>query len=240
MLRTRCFLGLSVLSALALSGCATLPTGPSVMVLPAPGKPFEEFQAETRSAGSGRGSKSACRPRKPSIKTRRPERSSGRSSGPVLGRRSAPRPGTQASVRPSGPGAACWAARRSAPTPVKPTDGTPSGGTISRISNACTRKGTRFLERCSRIDGPPHCRRPLRPRPAIVRRRPALRNPSRPRRHLRRGTPRFRFLHHRSSNRARCAPRRPPVLLGFSLERTQTACYSSTGRALQSATGEIR
>jgi hypothetical protein len=30
----------------ALAGCATLPTGPSVMVLPAPGKPFEQFQAE--------------------------------------------------------------------------------------------------------------------------------------------------------------------------------------------------
>ena len=31
---------------LVLTGCATVPTGPSVMVLPAPGKPFEEFQAE--------------------------------------------------------------------------------------------------------------------------------------------------------------------------------------------------
>ena len=31
---------------LALSGCATLPTGPSVMVLPEPGKPFELFQSE--------------------------------------------------------------------------------------------------------------------------------------------------------------------------------------------------
>ena len=31
---------------LTLTGCATLPTGPSVMVLPAPGKPFELFQAE--------------------------------------------------------------------------------------------------------------------------------------------------------------------------------------------------
>ena len=33
----------------ALTGCATLPTGPSVMVLPAPGKPFEIFQAEDAS-----------------------------------------------------------------------------------------------------------------------------------------------------------------------------------------------
>ena len=29
---------------LVLGGCATVPTGPSVMVLPAPGKPFEQFQ----------------------------------------------------------------------------------------------------------------------------------------------------------------------------------------------------
>jgi hypothetical protein len=33
-------------AAVLLGGCATLPTGPSVMVLPAPGKPFEVFQAE--------------------------------------------------------------------------------------------------------------------------------------------------------------------------------------------------
>lgn len=31
---------------LVLTGCATVPGGPSVMVLPTPGKPFEEFQAE--------------------------------------------------------------------------------------------------------------------------------------------------------------------------------------------------
>ena len=37
---------LSLFTLLALSGCATLPTGPSVRVLPAPGKSFEQFQAE--------------------------------------------------------------------------------------------------------------------------------------------------------------------------------------------------
>lgn len=31
---------------LALTGCETLPTGPSVMVLPSPGKPFDQFQGE--------------------------------------------------------------------------------------------------------------------------------------------------------------------------------------------------
>jgi hypothetical protein len=31
---------------LMLVGCATVPTGPSVMVLPAPGKPFDQFQAD--------------------------------------------------------------------------------------------------------------------------------------------------------------------------------------------------
>jgi hypothetical protein len=36
----------ALLVLLALSGCATLPSGPSVMVLPAPGKPFEVFQSE--------------------------------------------------------------------------------------------------------------------------------------------------------------------------------------------------
>jgi Glycine-zipper domain len=37
---------LALLGVLALSGCATVPTGPSVMVLPPSGKPFEAFQAD--------------------------------------------------------------------------------------------------------------------------------------------------------------------------------------------------
>jgi uncharacterized protein YcfJ len=35
-----------VVAVAALSGCATMPSGPGVMVLPAPGKPFETFRAE--------------------------------------------------------------------------------------------------------------------------------------------------------------------------------------------------
>lgn len=35
---------MGVVGVLALSGCATMPTGPSVMVLPSQGKPFEVFQ----------------------------------------------------------------------------------------------------------------------------------------------------------------------------------------------------
>jgi hypothetical protein len=37
---------LVLLAVLILSGCATVPTGPSVMVLPPQGKPFEAFQAD--------------------------------------------------------------------------------------------------------------------------------------------------------------------------------------------------
>ena len=35
-----------LLILVVLGGCATLPTGPSVMVLPPPNKPFEQFQVE--------------------------------------------------------------------------------------------------------------------------------------------------------------------------------------------------
>jgi len=35
-----------LLALLVMGGCATIPTGPSVMVLPPPGKPFEVFQAD--------------------------------------------------------------------------------------------------------------------------------------------------------------------------------------------------
>jgi len=37
---------LTILLLLIVAGCATLPTGPSVRVLPAPGKPFEVFQVD--------------------------------------------------------------------------------------------------------------------------------------------------------------------------------------------------
>lgn len=37
---------LTLLAILLVSGCATLPTGPSVLVLPAPGKHLEQFQVE--------------------------------------------------------------------------------------------------------------------------------------------------------------------------------------------------
>lgn len=37
---------LSLLLLIGVAGCSTLPTGPSVMVLPAPGKPFEQFMRE--------------------------------------------------------------------------------------------------------------------------------------------------------------------------------------------------
>jgi uncharacterized protein YcfJ len=36
----------SAIALLAVGGCVTMPSGPSVMVLPEPGKPFEQFQAE--------------------------------------------------------------------------------------------------------------------------------------------------------------------------------------------------
>ena len=41
---TRTFV--SVLLLRVLTGCATVPSGPSVMVFPAQGKPFDQFQAE--------------------------------------------------------------------------------------------------------------------------------------------------------------------------------------------------
>ena len=35
-----------VMLVLMIGGCATMPTGPTVMVMPPPGKPFEQFQAD--------------------------------------------------------------------------------------------------------------------------------------------------------------------------------------------------
>jgi phage tail tape-measure protein len=42
------FMGMraAVAAVLVVSGCATMPAGPSVLVLPGPGKPFEQFQAD--------------------------------------------------------------------------------------------------------------------------------------------------------------------------------------------------
>jgi hypothetical protein len=41
---TQCFI--SAIAILALGGCVTMPSGPSVMVLPGQGKTFEQFQGE--------------------------------------------------------------------------------------------------------------------------------------------------------------------------------------------------
>lgn len=39
-------MGGAMAAVLVASGCATIPPGPSVLVLPGPGKPFEQFQAD--------------------------------------------------------------------------------------------------------------------------------------------------------------------------------------------------
>ena len=44
--RRQCVLSLVVASLSLAAGCATIPTGPSVMVLPAVGTSFEQFQAD--------------------------------------------------------------------------------------------------------------------------------------------------------------------------------------------------
>jgi len=42
------FMGMraAIAAVLVVSGCATMPSGPSVLVLPGPGKPFEQFQTD--------------------------------------------------------------------------------------------------------------------------------------------------------------------------------------------------
>ncbi len=45
-MKTKWMLTICAMAMAALTGCATAPTGPSVMVLPAPGKPFEVFQQD--------------------------------------------------------------------------------------------------------------------------------------------------------------------------------------------------
>jgi len=45
-MRNRKIIVFFFLALLVMGGCATMPTGPSVMVLPPPGKPFEVFQEE--------------------------------------------------------------------------------------------------------------------------------------------------------------------------------------------------
>jgi uncharacterized protein YceK len=46
MIKHKLNIFLFVMMFVMLNGCATVPTGPRVMVLPGPGKPFDQFQAE--------------------------------------------------------------------------------------------------------------------------------------------------------------------------------------------------
>src|SRR5689334_18709098 len=46
LMRKRHVVTFGIAVALALGGCATPPQGPSVAVMPAPNKPFDQFQAD--------------------------------------------------------------------------------------------------------------------------------------------------------------------------------------------------
>src|SRR5208283_2584645 len=46
MIKHKLNIFLFVMMFVVLNGCATVPTGPRVMVLPGPGKPFDQFQVE--------------------------------------------------------------------------------------------------------------------------------------------------------------------------------------------------
>ena len=69
------------LAAVALSACATIPKGPSVMVLPGPGKPFEAFQAEDAVCRQWAAQQVGTSPRKTANKTL----VSGAAIGTILG-----------------------------------------------------------------------------------------------------------------------------------------------------------
>ena len=69
------------LAVVALSACATIPKGPSVMVLPGPGKPFEAFQADDAVCRQWAAQQVGTSPRKTANKTL----VSGAAIGTILG-----------------------------------------------------------------------------------------------------------------------------------------------------------
>jgi hypothetical protein len=72
---------LLLLVAVALSACATVPTGPSVMVWPGPGKPFEVFQSDDAVCRQWAGQQVGAHPSESANKTL----ASGAAVGTILG-----------------------------------------------------------------------------------------------------------------------------------------------------------
>ena len=63
--------GLLLLSGLVvMGGCATIPVGPSVMVMPGPGKPFEAFQLDDNACRQWAGQQIGVSPEEAANKTR--------------------------------------------------------------------------------------------------------------------------------------------------------------------------
>jgi len=72
---------LLISAAVVLSACATIPTGPSVMVWPAPGKPLEVFQSDDAVCRQWAGQRVGAEPSESANKTL----ASGAAVGTVLG-----------------------------------------------------------------------------------------------------------------------------------------------------------
>ena len=136
---------LTSLLLVVLSGCATVPNGPTVTVLPAPGKPFAQFQDDDAICRQWAAQQIGVTPQE----TVNQNIATGAVAGSLIGG------GLGAAIGSAsghvGTGAAIGAGTglllgTLAPIGDMPTAEVPSVGMIPHISSACMRRGTRSQE----------------------------------------------------------------------------------------------
>ena len=156
---------LALVFTFSLGACATVPLGPSVMVLPGTGKSFDQFQADD----------AVCR-QWASVQTgTTPQQAAGSSTaksgvlGTLLGAglgaaigAATGHPGVGAAV---GRAVDCWRVRRWAPARGRRRPTRFNSDTTTPTSSACTRRETRSRRRRSRPRAGPPSQRLLRLRP---------------------------------------------------------------------------
>ena len=143
---------LAAAAAILVAGCATVPSGPNIMVLPGPQKDLAQFQADQVSCQQyaiGGDRRHRCRAK------RREQRgvavrSPARCSAPRPGRSSAPPPAMPVPVRPWVPARAFCSAAPRAATPRVIRTTSRSGATTWRTRSACTRAATSCRDRWPR------------------------------------------------------------------------------------------
>ena len=135
--------GIGLLGIGVLSACAVVPTGPNVMVLPTPGKPFEVFQADDAVCRQYAQSQLGLEPAEAANQSAVTSGAVGTVLGAAAGALIGAGVGNPGLAQPLEPGVVSSWEVRAAYRQVAPPQRLCSPGMTWRMSSVCTPKGIR-------------------------------------------------------------------------------------------------